>query len=241
MIRYLLMPGTDIFTRRRIKLEKYWKKGPRTFLDAGFGNGWFAYRAWKSGAHVTAVAIQPELIEKAQPFYNDFLSVPEQALEFKQFNLYQLPELNQTFDEIICYETLEHILGDEHICQHFYNALNPGGVLHLCCPNSEHPRWADEELDLEEQGGHVRYGYTLEDYQNLLEPIGFTISVHEGVGGASLVALQENWQMTARRFFGEFGALIVAWLAVPFVWFDSKTPKVPFSVYVKATRPSEGS
>lgn len=29
MLRYLWMPGNDIFTRRRVQLEKHWRRGER--------------------------------------------------------------------------------------------------------------------------------------------------------------------------------------------------------------------
>jgi SAM-dependent methyltransferase len=230
------MPGSDIFTRRRVLLEKHWRPGARDVLDAGFGNGWFAYRAYRSGANVTGLAIQEALIPKARGLYNDLLGIPEERLRFLRMNLYDLPALGRRFDEIICYETLEHIKDDERICRNFFETLRPGGVLHLCCPNAEHPRWREEDLDLEERGGHVRYGYTEADYRRLLEPLGFKLDVVEGVGGSVLVALQEQWQTAARKLLGEVGALAVSLIAVPFVWVDPKRPKTPFSIYVRAVR-----
>lgn len=237
-LRFLIMPGTDIFTRRRVRLEKHWKRGDRQFLDAGCGNGWFSYRAWKSGATVTAVSNQAYLIDKGREFYNEFRGVPTDKLAFRLLNLYNLSDDRQLYDEIICYETLEHILGDQAVCEQFHACLNSGGVLHLCCPNSEHPRWASEDLDLEEQGGHVRYGYTEADYRALLEPIGFTIDRVEDVGGPILVALQEKVQMRVRKWLGEPGALLVAMIAIPFIWFEKRQIKVPFSIYVRAVKPA---
>ncbi len=240
-LRFFIMPGTDIFTRRRVKLENYWMRGPRQFLDAGCGNGWFSYRAWKSGATVTAVSNQQELIDKGAEFYNEFRGAPVDGLQFRLLNLYQLTDDNHCYDEVICYETLEHILGHETVCQQFFDCLNPGGVLHLCCPNSEHPRWASEDLDLQEQGGHVRYGYTEADYRALLEPIGFKIDTVEAVGGPALVTLQESVQMRVRKWLGEPGALMVSILAIPFIWFDKKRIEVPFSIYVRAVKESDST
>ncbi len=119
-------------------------------LDAGFGNGWFSYRAYRSGATVTALAIGPELIRKAKALYNGFLGIPDDKLSFREMNLYEAGQIEGPFDEIICYETLEHIRNDATVCRMFYEMLRPGGVLHLCCPNAEHPRWQGETLDLTE-------------------------------------------------------------------------------------------
>jgi SAM-dependent methyltransferase len=233
-LRYLALPGTDIFTRRRTGLEKHWLTGKRKVLDAGFGNGWFSYRAYKSGATVTALAIGPNLVNKARALYNEFLGIPEDRLSFREMNLYNAAQLDDTFDEIICYETLEHIRNDKVVCQSFYRLLRPGGILHLCCPNSEHPRWQQERLDLAEVGGHVRHGYTERSFRQLLEPIGFRVDRTEGIGGPLLVLLQEKVQAPLRSTFGEPAAALVAITAAPFVAMDRISPQLPFSIYVRA-------
>jgi SAM-dependent methyltransferase len=238
-LRYLALPGSDVFTRRRTALEHHWTRGARKVLDAGFGNGWFSYRAYRSGAAVTAVANQPELIAKAKALYNGFLGIPETSMTFRQMNLYDVGRIEDRFDEIICYETLEHIRDDAKITRSFFDILKPGGVLHLCCPNAEHPRWRMEELDRDETGGHVRYGYTEQSYRDLLEPIGFRLERFEGVGGSALVFVQERLQAAARRWFGEAGAFAVALLAAPLSRFDPKQPKAPFSIYVRAIKPQD--
>src|ERR1700730_1937361 len=119
LLRFLFMPGTDIFTRRRTALEKYWLTGKRKVLDAGFGNGWFSYRAYRSGANVTAVTIGPNQVRKARALYNGFLGIDENRLSFREENLYNLEQLDDAFDEIICYETLEHIRNDAAVCRAF--------------------------------------------------------------------------------------------------------------------------
>ncbi len=222
-LRYLTLPGSDIFTRRRTRLEHNWSRGPRKVLDAGFGNGWFAYRAYCRGAAVTAVANQPQLITKAKALYNVFLGISEALMTFRQMNLYDVARIDGRFDEIICYETLEHIRDDVKVAKSFFDILKPGGVLHL--------------LDHDETGGHVRYGYTEQSYRDLLEPIGFHLEKFEGVGGSTLVFIQEKLQSGARRWLGEAGALMVAFLAAPLSLLDPKRPKFPFSIYVRAVKP----
>jgi SAM-dependent methyltransferase len=236
LLRYLALPGTDIFTRRRTSIERNWKHGQRRVLDAGFGNGWFSYRAYRSGAAVTALANQSVLIAKARALYNGYLGIPVDNLHFLEMNLYELDKINDRFDEIICYETLEHIRDDRRVCAMFRRILKPNGVLHLCCPNAEHPRWQQEELDTLERGGHVRCGYTKQSYRQLLEPLGYRIDRFEGIGGPMLVFLQENLQTPIRRWLGDAGAAIVAAIAIPFVRFDRTCPKTPFSLYVRAVR-----
>lgn len=234
--RRMLMPGFDLCTRRRVRLSKYWKRGPRRFLDAGSGNGWFSYLAYRSGAVVTAVSALRGEVEKAQLFYNARLAAPRERLDFKTLNLYQVEQLDESFDEIICYETLEHVKDDERVCRAFYKLLKPGGVLHLCCPYAEHPRWKAEVLDTAEAGGHVRAGYTIESYRSLLEPIGFEITDVEGVGGP-LLSRAEAMLSSARSRFGDALSLPLAVLLFPVVWADKPESNCPFSLYVRVVKP----
>jgi SAM-dependent methyltransferase len=233
--RRLLMPGFDLCTRRRVKLQRHWRKGPRRLLDAGSGNGWFSYLAYRSGATVTAVSAVSEEIEKAKCFYNDWLAIPHERLSFRELNFYQIESLEMTFDEIICYEALEHVKDDTRVATSFLRLLNPGGVLHLCCPNAEHPRWQAEVLDLEESGGHVRAGYTVESYQALLEPLGFEITTVEGVGGPLLSEAELVLSKTRSRF-GDLLSVPLALSLFPTVWFDGTSSTCPFSLYVKAQK-----
>src|SRR5881296_2631908 len=171
--RRLIMPGADLFTRRRVRLKRYWQTGSRRVLDAGSGNGWFSYLAVRSGATVVAVNMDEGQVKKAIRFYNKTFGIPTDRLEFRLLNLYNVETIPGSFDEIICYETLEHIKRDTEVCSSFFRMLRPNGILHLCCPNADHPRWRNEWLDDKEGGYHVRAGYTLKTYQELLEPLGF--------------------------------------------------------------------
>ncbi len=235
-LRFLLMPGADLMTRRRVRLSKKWMKGKRRFLDAGSGNGWFSYLAYRSGASVIAVNMEKDQVAKAVTFYNGFKNAPEEALKFINGNLYDLERLvGAGFDEIICFETLEHIKNDAAVCAAFYRLLKPGGVLHLCCPNAEHPRWKAEPLDFEEKGYHVRAGYTTTSYKELLEPIGFKIAEMEGVGGPVLTAADHFFEKL-RPILGDALCLPFVYAAIPLVEFDSRKVEGALSIYVKAQK-----
>lgn len=157
-------------------------------------------------------------------------------MNFRHFSLYDLPKLDQSFEEIICYETLEHIKGDREILTQFFRILKPGGQLHLCCPYSLHPTHRDSELDLEEMGGHVRSGYTKADYTAILEPIGFEIVNFAGIGSSSLCRADDIIRAVRMRF-GDVVALPLLPLFLPFVWWSPFDPPVPFSLYVRAVKP----
>lgn len=237
-LRDVLYPGLDLHTRNRASLVRYWRSGPRDVLDAGSGNGYFAWLAYRSGARVVAVNFEQEQVQTAKEFLLEYRRADAGRLRFEQRNLYELEHESRTFDEIICFEVLEHLRRDVDVVRAFHRVLRPGGVLHLCCPNRLHPRHQAEVLDIEESGGHVRPGYTFEDYRRLLEPAGFAIEREVGIGPRSLYLADEALRRVRRRL-GDAIALPLFPLVLPFVWLANLNPRMPFSLYVKARKRSD--
>lgn len=234
-LRALLYPGLDLHTRNRAMLRRFWKAGSRDVLDAGSGNGYFSWLAYRSGANVVALNRDPGQVARARDFLVGFRKADPERLRFEQRNLYDLAAETRRFDEIICYEVLEHIRDDARIIREFHRILRPGGVLHLCCPNRLHPRHVAEKLDAEEAGGHVRAGYTEDDYRLLLEPAGFRIERVAGIGPRSLYLADEALRFV-RRHLGDGVAAVFLPLALPAVWLARLDPDAPFSLYVRAVR-----
>jgi SAM-dependent methyltransferase len=237
-LRSLVYPGLDLHTRNRSSLCRFWRKGSRDVLDAGSGNGWFSWLAYRSGARVVALNIDPTQVEKARTFLLGFKGADPTRLSFEEYNLYNLSGETRTFDEIICYEVLEHIQNDERVVKELFRILRPGGVLHLCCPYRLHPRHQAENLDLNEAGGHVRHGYTEADYRRLLEPVGFNIKCVVGLGSQG-VCNADTVLRTIRNNFGDWLALPLLPLALPFVWWSRLNPHVPFSIYAQALKANQ--
>jgi SAM-dependent methyltransferase len=236
-LRRLIYPGLDLHTRNRASLKRFWKAGPRDVLDAGSGNGYFSWLAYLSGARVVAMNLERGQVDKARDFLLGHRKADPARLQFEQCDLYELPNEARTFDEIICFEVLEHLRRDTDVVKEFYRVLGPGGVLHLCCPYRLHPRHQAEVLDLDETGGHVRTGYTEEDYRALLEPVGFEIERIVGIGTPSVY----HADRVLRAIRGRAGD----WLALPFfpftlplVWLARFDPPVPFSLYAQAIKPA---
>jgi SAM-dependent methyltransferase len=231
--RRLLFPGLDIHTRARTALCRYWKAGPRRVLDAGCGNGYFAWLAAKYGARVDAVTVDGPGIAKARAF---FAGCP--AITFIHANLYDLDYPADTFDEIICYETIEHLMRDEYMLGRFAHFLKPGGALHLCAPNRLHPYHAVITPSPTEDGWHVRHGYDRESYARLLMTAGLAPVEYAGVGGR-LVDWCDRVVRGVRNRAGDAAALplfLAAWPLWP--WARLTSPEEGFSVYVKAVKPA---
>lgn len=241
-IKWLLFPGTNLNARLRYRLIPKHLQPTRgnsqwTILDAGCGNGAIAYQCYRRGYRVLGVSIKDEVVRN-QRLFNEMLGIPKEALCFKELNLYEVEQLGENqFDEIICTEVLEHIRGDHQVVAGYYRVLKPGGVLHVCCPNADHPYHRRYPLDPNESGGHVRSGYTEATYRELLEPVGFEVSRPVGVGG--YWRHQGNEWIRAIERIGGVQAGVMAFLFVaPLPILDRVIPSTPFSLYVQARKPS---
>ena len=241
-LKWLVFPGLNLHARLRYRLLPRYFGGPegageRLVLYAGCGNGMLTYRSCMCGNRVIGVSIKNDEAERCRRLFNGYLGIPDSRLSFQVRNLYEIESLNLRFDEIICSEVLEHIVRDADVCRSFWNMLKPDGILHLCCPNAAHPDNRSGPLDKNEAGGHVRPGYTMESYRALLEPIGFQILEPVGIGGPirqffnrQIILLQESRRHAA--------AILTFLAAIPFVWLDSSRPHTPYSIYVRARKPS---
>jgi SAM-dependent methyltransferase len=216
-------------------LPHFFLGGSAKTLDAGCGNGALAYAAYRRGNEVLGVSCDAAQVERTRAFFS-FLGISYKRLKFEVLNLYDLQTLNTTFDQIICSETLEHIRNDKKIIALFYRLLKNGGVLHLCCPNADHPAHSLGRIDNPEDGGHVRDGYTLESYQKLLKPAGFRIERSFGIGGPAL-ELFDRPVRAIRNRFGDMAAVPLFLLLYPSILlFDQINPSCPFSLYVRAVK-----
>jgi SAM-dependent methyltransferase len=240
-IKWQLFPGLNLHARLRFaRLPEHFGSPTngeeRWVLDAGCGNGMLSYQSCMKGNHVIGVSLKEGEIARNKRLFNEYLGIPESRLQFRIHNLYEVDGLGRTFDEIICTEVLEHIVHDDQVCRKYFDILNPGGVLHLCCPNAEHPDNKDHDLDRTESGGHVRSGYTEASYRALLEPIGFEVLPPIGLGGP--VRQFCNKRITNAQYVGRLplGLATFATLA-PFAALDGPTPTVPLSLYVIAKKP----
>src|SRR5262249_13591607 len=170
----------------------------------------------------------------------DAVGVEPGRLRFKQLSLYDLPELTERFDQIICSETLEHIARDELVLQYFHDILRPHGVLHLCSPNAVHPVNNLGRTNQPEDGGHVRDGYTLETYTAKLGKAGFRVETCAGLGSPLLVALDARLRWV-RNIAGDVAALPLFLIMLPLSWFDKMNPRMPVSLYLRAIRCDNGT
>ena len=174
-------------------LRRHLLSGSLRTLDAGCGSGAFTLYAAKIGNQAVGVSSDEANNRKARA-RADILRISTAA--FVQSDLRQLDEIKAQlghFDQIICLETIEHIRDDKKLLRDLSDLLKPGGRLLLTTPFEGCPPLRGDQLSQQEDGGHVRWGYTHQDIRELFDDCGLDTVVEEyasGVLSQQIVNLQ---------------------------------------------------
>lgn len=140
-------------------------------LDAGTGFGqyaWFVARSFP-GAHVHAIDVKPEYLERARRFVEK--TPQRRRITFAQDDLTDL-KVDGPFDLILCVDVMEHIEEDEAVLSHFVRVLAPGGHVIINTPSDKGGSDVQEESDRSFIGEHVREGYSPEEMEAKLRRAG---------------------------------------------------------------------
>ena len=181
--RALLLHGDPCVLDRWLWVRRHLRSGPVRTLDAGFGNGAFSIYAARQGNEVVALSFSAQERDEARA-RADHLGVDGVSfgvLDLREFG--SRAEEYGTFDQIICLETIEHLIDDEGVVAELAAVLRPGGQLLLSAPSAEHHALYKEHLSESEDGGHVRWGYTHDRLREILEQAGLEPAHAGGVSG----------------------------------------------------------
>jgi len=230
-------PGLDLRMRCRAKLTRFWRKGARDVLDAGSGNGYFAWLAYQSGARVVAMVgdTRETAAVREQLFGRHKASASRLRLEPRA--LESLAQEQRSFDEIICFDVLGRPERDGAVVREFYRLLRPGGVLHLCCPFRWHPETRRLAALDHKAGLEPRSGYTEHEYRQLLEPVGFNVDLMAGLESPGLCKVDE-WIGGVKRSWGRRAAMLVLPVGIAAVKFSGLDPSRACSLYARGVRPA---
>jgi SAM-dependent methyltransferase len=242
LAKWLLFPGIDVATRKRLRLTRHFLRGPVVTLDAGCGNGAFSLAAWRKGSAVLGIDVDVEKVKRCE-VYRDFVGIPADRCRFLVLDVYDAEALDERFDQIICFETLEHLLRDADALRSLIAVLKPGGVVHLCTPVGRRALSYGERLSTTEDGGHVRPGYTFEQLETLLHPLGCRVVVRERVVGAVSRRVNDAVRWLIARPLGRLSPRWQETLAVaaflvlyPLTALDALVLCSPLCVYVQAEK-----
>jgi 2-polyprenyl-3-methyl-5-hydroxy-6-metoxy-1,4-benzoquinol methylase len=182
--RALVLYGDPCAFDRWLWVRRRALRGPVRTLDAGSGNGAFALYLASQRNRVTGVSDYPPSLAKAE---RRAKSMGLSDVSFRTLDLRQLDrfagELG-SYDQILCLEVIEHILDDRKLLRDFAELVRPGGRLLLTTPFRYHVPYEDELVTDEEDGGHVRSGYTHEEMERLLAEAGFRVASRTYISGS---------------------------------------------------------
>jgi len=161
------------YVRRELKkLRSIFGNKEIAILDAGTGYGQYAYFMTKNmlPCKIKAIDIKDDWIEDCKNFFK------QQKINDVEFFVEDLTKLNykDEFDMILCVDVMEHIPDDITVFKNFYDALKSGGYLIINTPSifgGSDVHNEDEESFI---GEHARVGYSKEEFEAKLYPIGFT-------------------------------------------------------------------
>lgn len=139
--------------------------------DAGTGFGQYSYFMSRKlvPANILSIDIKEDWIKDAEEF---FVKVNTQNASFKTEDLLKINYENK-FDLIVCVDVMEHIADDVTVFQNFYRALKPSGNLLINSPSVFGGSDVHSEEDKSFIGEHARVGYSKEELEKKLHPLGF--------------------------------------------------------------------
>jgi SAM-dependent methyltransferase len=149
----------------------------QAILDAGCGAGVFSFELAKQHpeARVTAVELEPELVDRAN-------AIARRAglgnVHFEQGDVTKL-DFENAFDLVVSVDNFEHVEDDIAAMRTLLRALRPGGRLVAHTPGYER-RWLLLRRRVNfDVPGHVRPGYHADQLVAKLTEAGFEVTGHQ--------------------------------------------------------------
>ena len=175
-----LIHGDTLVLDRWLWLKKRLPRVSRKIqlLDVGCGSGAFTIGAAKRGYSAYGLSFEDRNLRVARERAT-ICGVPDTG--FETYDIRQLGEradLRNAFDMATCLEVIEHLLNDQKLMRDIAGCLKPGGRLLLTTPYFHYRAITPNEdgpFSNEEDGWHVRRGYTEETLRELCAQAGLEI------------------------------------------------------------------
>jgi SAM-dependent methyltransferase len=196
---------------RWLWLRRKLRKGRVRTFDAGCGNGGFSIYAARAGNEVVAASFS---VGEQQDARRRADSLGVTGVEFRTLDLRELERHRDSlggFDQIICFETIEHVNDDSALVRSLADMLVPGGRMLITAPfDGHHPLFCEERHpSAVEDGSHVRYGYSQARLREIAQGAGLGVESEAFVSGL----LSQKLTNLMRRLTARLG-LTVAWLLI---------------------------
>ncbi len=161
------------YVRRELKvLRKKLGYKKISIYDAGSGYGQYSYFMSKhlQPCEIYSVDVKEDWIKDNKEFF------ASQKINSVSFGIEDLTAIthNDRFDLIVCVDVMEHIPDDVKVFQNYSNALKKDGYLLINTPSVYGGSEVYHDEDESFVGEHARSGYSKEDFESKLHPLGFT-------------------------------------------------------------------
>jgi SAM-dependent methyltransferase len=218
----LLIHGDPCVLDRWLWLRRHLRRGRVRTFDAGCGNGAFSIYAARCGNDVLAASFSPREQEDAR---RRAQTLGVAGIDFRTLDLRELEEHRESlgrFDQIICFETIEHLSDDEGLVRSLGAMLEPRGRLLLTTPfEGHHPLYSEErEPSPVEDGSHVRYGYSQQRLRQIAEQAGLQVEDEGFISGLISQKLTDLMRRATARL-GRLGGWLVVLPLRPLVLLDA--------------------
>lgn len=161
-----------LFNRSVLKQEKFRQinalledPSGRTSLDIGADNGVVSYLLRRRGGRWYSADLDQRAVESIRQLVRD---------DVYQLDGSRTPFPDQSFDQVVVVDYLEHIPDDDAFAAELRRILRPGGRVIINVPHLKPGSWLNRfrhAIGLTDAWhGHLRPGYTLENLRRLLGP-----------------------------------------------------------------------
>ena len=160
------------YVRRDLKyLRKLFKDNEINIYDAGTGFGQYSYfmSIKLNPCELYSVDVKKDWINDCKDFFSNRKIT---NVNFGVEDLTKIEHQNR-FDLIVCVDVMEHIDSDLKVFQNFYNALKKDGFLIINSPSIFGGSDVKEAGEASFIGEHAREGYSKEELEEKLHPLGF--------------------------------------------------------------------
>jgi SAM-dependent methyltransferase len=178
-----VLHGDPLVYGRWVWLRRHLLPGPLQTLDAGCGNGAFTMYAARIGNQAIGLSFDPENNRTAEGRASLLGIGNARFLDMDLREVDRYAEGLGRFDQILCMETIEHIRNDRKLVADLAALLRPGGRLLLTTPYKFYRPMLGDALSEEEDGGHVRWGYTHDEIRQLMDECGLDVLSEEYLCG----------------------------------------------------------
>jgi len=160
------------YVRRELKnLRKKFGDREISIYDAGSGYGQYTYFMSKKlkPCKIYSVDVKEDWIKDSEEFFKS------RKIDNVKFGVEDLTKIEHTdkFDLIVCIDVMEHIQDDVKVFANYFRALKSNGYLLINTPSIYGGSDVHEDDEESFIGEHARDGYSKEDLEDKLHPVGF--------------------------------------------------------------------